>query len=64
MKTISKKNYLFYLITIIVILVNCNSLGENRNETSRPYYGEIDQAGVEFVESQMEEIKSIENDSI
>jgi|TARA_B110000114_G_scaffold56235_1_gene59812 hypothetical protein len=49
MKSIKRLSLFFILLTLI--LFSCIN-NDNTNRTARPYYGEIDQAGVEFVESQ------------
>ena len=52
------------VILICLGFSNCNSDSNVSNRQSRPFYGEINQADTEYIESQMEEIKNEENDSI
>jgi|TARA_R110000744_G_scaffold374103_5_gene486708 hypothetical protein len=56
-------NKLFLLI-LCILFVSCDSKNKQEIESSRPYFGEIEQAENEFVESQIELIKIRENDSI
>lgn len=40
---------------ILLIFSNCNIDKDEIKQTSRPYFGEIEEAGDEFVEMQIEE---------
>lgn len=39
-----------------IMLSSCVDMNENESDV-RPYFGEIDQAGVEFVENELDTIK-------
>lgn len=43
---------------------SCNSVDKKPVEISRPFFGEIDQADKEFVESELEKLRYKELDSM
>ena len=55
---------LILLFVLGLCFSSCNSVDKKPVEISRPFFGEIDQADKEFVESELEKLRYKELDSM